>query len=332
MKKTIIIAEAGVNHNGSKEIAFKLIDAAKEAGADYVKFQTFRAKELATKQAEMATYQSNNMGQKISQQSMLEQLELPYDLHQALIDYCKKLKIGFLSTAFDFESLHFLAGFNLDYWKIPSGEINNFPYLQAIGATKKSVLVSTGMSTEEEIADAIQVLTQAGTSKDNITVLHCTSDYPAAFAELNLNSIPFIRDRFSVNAGYSDHSQGIEASIAAVALGATVIEKHFTLDKSMPGPDHKASLSPEELIAMVKAIRNIENSIGERRKMPSASELKNKSLVRKSIVAKTKIKAGDYFSVDNLTTKRPGTGRNPMEWPKIIGQKALKDYQPDDLI
>jgi N,N'-diacetyllegionaminate synthase len=332
MNHTIIIAEAGVNHNGSKEQAYKLIDLAKDAGADYVKFQTFKANELATNHAEMAAYQATNLGNKSSQQDMLRKLELPFEMHEDLISYCKKLGIGFLSTAFDFESLKFLSGFNMDFWKIPSGEITNYPYLEAIGKTKKSVILSTGMSTEAEVSDAIKVLLNSGTEKSKLWVLHCTSEYPAPFNELNLNSIPYLKNRFDVEVGYSDHSEGIEASIAAVALGATIIEKHFTLDKNLPGPDHKASLAPDELFAMVKAIRNVEKSIGTLQKTSSPSELKNKSLVRKSIVAKTEIKIGDIFSVENLTTKRPGTGKNPMEWPLVIGQKATKNYQPDDLI
>jgi len=331
--KIIIIAEAGVNHNGDIAKAKALIDKGAEAGVDYVKFQTFKAGNLVTKQAKRAAYQDRNTQDNDSQYEMLKKLELSQAVHQELMDYCTKKGVQFLSTGFDFESLEFLAQLGITIAKIPSGEITNLPYLRKVANLFPEVILSTGMATISEIKDAVKVLTDNGVSKNRITVLHCNTEYPTPMEDVNLKAMLHIQQEVGVNIGYSDHTLGIEVPIAAVALGATVIEKHFTLDKTLPGPDHKASLEPEELKAMVSAIRNIEKAIGgSGLKEVSKSEAKNKPIARKSIVATKAIKKGDLFSVENLTIKRPGTGISPMQWDEVIGKTAKKDFEEDDLI
>lgn len=331
--KVLIIAEAGVNHNGDLKLAKKLIDVAAYSGADYVKFQTFKTKDLVIKSAPKADYQkSNSKNSTESQLSMLKKLELSEEDHYELIAYCRKKNIMFLSTGFDLKSIKFLENLNLNLFKIPSGEITNLPYLRAIGLQKKPIILSTGMADLKEINDAIKVLMDVGVEKGDITLLHCTSEYPTPMGDVNLNAMLTIKDFFGVNVGYSDHTLGIEIPIAAVAMGASVIEKHFTLDKMMDGPDHKASLEPNELKSMIDAIRNIERAIGNGIKEPSPSEKKNKLVIRKSIVAKTAIKKGAFFSEDNLTVKRPGNGISPMLWDQYVGTKATRDYIKDDLI
>lgn len=334
MNHTLIIAEAGVNHNGSIELAKKLIDKAAEAGVDIVKFQTFKSEKLVTKSAKQADYQQKNLQSSAgdSQLAMLKKLELSVEDHYVLIDYCKELGIRFLSTAFDFESIDFLHSLNLGVWKIPSGEITNYPYLRKIAQYGETVILSTGMSEMNDIAAAIEVLMKFGLCKDQIIILHCNTEYPTPFQDVNLKAMDALREEFGVEVGYSDHTKGIEVPIAAVALGATVIEKHFTLDKNMEGPDHKASLEPDELKSMVSAIRNIELAIGTGKKTASASEKKNIGVVRKSIVAACSIKKGDTFTEKNLTVKRPGTGISPMLWEEVIGKKATRDYEEDELI
>lgn len=330
MNKIFIIAEAGVNHNGSIEIAKKLVDAAAEAGADAVKFQTFKAEKLVCKNAQKAKYQMETTDKAESQFDMLKKLELTDDMHKQLISYCNQKGIMFLSTPFDIESLEFLVQCGVDIIKIPSGEITNYPYLRAVGRTGKKVIISSGMSTLDEVRDAVKVLKDNGSKE--ITVLHCNTEYPTPYADVNLKAMLTLRDELKIDAGYSDHTKGIEIPIAAAALGATVIEKHFTLDKEMEGPDHKASLEPNELKEMVKAIRNIEIALGNGKKSPSESEKKNISIARKSIVAKRAILEGEIFSEDNLTAKRPGTGISPMRWNDIIGQKAKRNFDADELI
>ncbi len=330
--KTFIIAEAGVNHNGSIKIARKMVDVAVEAGADAVKFQTFKAENVVSRFAAKAEYQEKTTDADESQFDMIKRLELNEDAHKELIDYCRDKGIIFLSTPFDLESIDILSNLGIEIFKIPSGEITNLPYLRKIGRLKKKVILSTGMADLEEIGNAINVLTEYGTRKDDITVLHCNTEYPTPFEDVNLVAMLTIRDAFKVKIGYSDHTPGIEAPVAAVALGASVIEKHFTLDRKMEGPDHKASLDSDELKAMVRAIRNIEKAIGDGVKKPSTSELKNKPVVRKSIVAAKEIKKGETFTEDNITVKRPGTGINPMEWDRIIGKTANKDFAEDEFI
>ncbi|SFV59562.1 N-acetylneuraminate synthase [hydrothermal vent metagenome] len=328
-----IIAEAGVNHNGSIELAKKLIDVASEAGADAVKFQTFKAKHLVSKNALKAEYQKENMNSADdSQFNMLKKLELDTDTHKELIAYCKDKDIIFLSTPFDQDSIVLLDNLGLEIFKIPSGEITNLPYLRHIGSLNKKVILSTGMADIGEIEDALDILIEAGTPKENITVLHANTQYPTPMEDVNLNAMVTIGNTFDVAFGYSDHTLGIEVDIAAVALGASCIEKHFTLDKTMEGPDHKASLEPDELKAMVKAIRNIEVALGSKIKKPSKSEQPNMEVVRKSIVAAKSIKKGEKFSKDNLTIKRPGNGISPMRWDEIVGAVAQKDYEVDELI
>lgn len=333
MRKVFIIAEAGVNHNGSIELAKKLIDAAVEAKADAVKFQTFKATNLVSKDAQKAKYQKINMNDgDDSQFNMLKKLELDVDTHKELISYCKQKNIMFLSTPFDHDSIELLNSLGLEIFKIPSGEITNLPYLRHIGKLNKKVVLSTGMADIGEIEDALDVLTQAGTKKENITVLHANTMYPTPMEDVNLKAMITIGKTFDVAFGYSDHTLGIEVPIAAVALGANCIEKHFTLDKTMEGPDHKASLEPHELKAMVKAIKNIELAIGSSIKKPSKSETPNIKIARKSIVTKENIKKGEILSEENITIKRPGNGINPMRWDEIIGSVALKDYSEDELI
>lgn len=327
MTKVLIIAEAGVNHNGNIDLAKKLIDAAADAGADYVKFQTFKAEKLVSKQAEKAVYQQQNMqgDQNTSQFDMLKKLELSEADHHTLIAYCNRRNIRFLSTAFDEESIDLLEKNRIDLYKIPSGEITNLPYLQKIASLHKPVIISTGMCTMQEIKEAVQVMTDGGTGKAEITVLHCNTEYPTPFADVNLKAMLTIQQELNVAVGYSDHTTGIEVPIAAVALGATVIEKHFTLDREMDGPDHKASLEPHELKAMVQAIRNIELALGSSIKIPSASELKNKTIARKSIHLKTALTAGHVLSARDLEMKRPGDGISPMRMNEVIGKKIKTD-------
>lgn len=330
--KTFIIAEAGVNHNGDIGLAKQLIDAAAEAGADLVKFQTFNAERLVTRTAKKADYQNKATDSKESQHEMLRRLELTAEMHIELIEHCATRNIGFFSTGFDIESIDLLVSLGQDHFKVPSGEITNLPYLRHIGRLGKAVILSTGMATMGEIEAAIEVLEQAGTARENITVLHCTTEYPTPMAEVNLRAMQSIHIAFGVKIGYSDHTSGIEVAIAAVALGARVIEKHFTLDRNLPGPDHKASLEPQELKAMVTAIRNIEIALGDGIKRLTPSEARNKPVARKSLVASQTIKAGEVFSEQNITTKRPGTGISPMRWDEVMGQIAQKDYNEDDLI
>lgn len=328
-----IIAEAGVNHNGSIDTAKKLIDVASQSGADAVKFQTFKAKNLVSKNAQKAQYQKENMNDEDdSQFNMLKKLELDVDTHKELISYCKEKDIMFLSTPFDHDSIKLLDDLDLQIFKIGSGEITNLPYLRDIGKLNKKVILSTGMADIGEIEDALDVLINAGTSKENITVLHANTMYPTPMEDVNLQAMVTIGNSFDIDFGYSDHTLGIEVPTAAVAMGASCIEKHFTLDKTMEGPDHKASLEPDELKAMVKAIRNIELALGSGVKKPSKSETPNISVARKSIVAKTQIKKGDILSEENLAIKRPGTGISPMRWDEIVGSIALKSYEEDELI
>jgi len=328
----IIIAEAGVNHNGDLALAKRLIEVAAEAGADFVKFQTFVADRLVTREAKKAEYQIalSNAGE--SQYEMLKQLELSPEAHRMLQGHCQLSGVGFLSTAFDIESLHFLADFGVKYIKVPSGEITNLPLLRYVGQLRKPVILSTGMATLEEVGAAIRVIEQGGTSRSQITVLHCTTQYPAPIHEVNLRAMLTVRDTYGVAVGYSDHTAGIEVAIAAVALGASIIEKHFTLDRSLPGPDHQASLAPDELKAMVSAIRNIERALGDGIKRPGPSEVQNKSVVRKSLVAAKPISAGEVFTAENMSVKRPGVGISPMCWDEMLGRKATRNYRPDDLI
>ncbi len=334
MKHTVIIAEAGVNHNGSIELARKLVEKAKEAGVDYIKFQTFKASKLVTKAAKQAEYQQKNIGKEgDSQYQMLKKLELSPEEHEVLIDYCRKLGIKFFSTAFDFDSIDYLHSLNLGLWKIPSGEVTNYPFLKRIAAYNETTILSTGMCDMEDVRAAVDALYKNGLSKENLILLHCNTEYPTPFEDVNLKAMDALRKEFGVEVGYSDHTKGIEVPIAAVALGATVIEKHFTLDRNMEGPDHKASLEPDELKAMVSAIRNIEKAVGgDGTKHVSESEKKNIAIARKSIVAACDIKAGEVFTEQNLTVKRPGNGISPMKWDEIIGKTAMRDFAEDELI
>ncbi|WP_106829659.1 N-acetylneuraminate synthase [Parabacteroides pacaensis] len=333
MGHTLIIAEAGVNHNGSIVQAKQLIDAAADAGVDYVKFQTFKTENLVLKSARKADYQQNNMHDgNDSQYCMLKKLELSPEQHKELISYCNERGVKFFSTAFDFGSIDFLASLHLGLWKIPSGEITNYPYLRKIAGFHEPVILSTGMSTLEEIKSAMEVLVNYGLQKEQITVLHCNTEYPTPMRDVNLSAMNEMRQQLGLTIGYSDHTQGIEVPIAAVALGAEVIEKHFTLDRNLPGPDHKASLEPLELKAMVSAIRNIEQAVGVSHKAVSVSEAKNKAVARKSIIAARTIKKGEIFTEENLTVKRPGNGISPMRWPDVIGLIATRDFEEDELI
>lgn len=333
MDKVIIIAEAGVNHNGSIVLAKKLIDAATFSGADYVKFQSFKTEQLVSRHARQADYQQNNIvDSDNSQFTMLKKLELSHIQHIELISYCKEKGIKFLSTAFDNASISFLASLKLGIWKIPSGEITNYPYLKQIALQNEPVILSTGMCNMSDIENALSVLIKFGLQKNQISILHCNTEYPTPMKDVNLRAMISIAEKFGVNIGYSDHTIGIEVPIAAVALGAKIIEKHFTLDKNMEGPDHKASIEPDELRKMVDSIRNIEKALGSKKKIITDSERKNIKAARKSIVASTVINEGEEFSEFNLTVKRPGTGLTPMLWDKIIGQKSKKHYNPDDLI
>ena len=333
MKKPIlIIAEAGVNHNGDLVLAKQLIDVAADAGADLVKFQTFNADRLATREAKKADYQSVTTGSAETQHQMLSRLELSAQMHHELIAYCATRNIGFFSTGFDIKSVDFLISLGINHVKVPSGEITNLPYLRHIGQFSKPVIISTGMAAMGDIEAAINVLEQAGTVRSLITVLHCTTEYPTPMAEVNLRAMQSMQAAFGVEVGYSDHTAGIEIAIAAAVLGGTVIEKHFTLDKNLPGPDHKASLEPDELKAMVSAIRNIEIALGDGIKRLTPSEARNKPVVRKSLVASKAIKVGEVFSTENITTKRPGTGISPMNWDAVMGRKSARDFAVDELI
>ncbi|WP_432662688.1 N-acetylneuraminate synthase [Wukongibacter baidiensis] len=328
--RTFIIAEIGVNHNGDINLAKKLIDAAKDAGADSVKFQTFKAKNIVSKYAEKANYQKETTDNKESQFNMIQNLEMSFKDFEILKSYCDEKEILFMSTPFDIESIKFLDEIGLDIFKIASGEITNLPYLKEIGKLKKKIIISSGMATLGEIEDALEILKEAGTV--DITVLHCNTEYPTPMEDVNLKAMNTIKEAFKVEVGYSDHTVGIEVPVAAVAMGAQVIEKHFTLDKNMEGPDHRASLEPDELKAMVKQIRNIEKALGDGIKRPSESEMKNKNIVRKSIVARRDIKKGEKFTKENITVKRPGLGISPMRWYEVIGREANKDYLEDELI
>jgi N,N'-diacetyllegionaminate synthase len=325
-----IIAEAGVNHNGKLELAKKLVDKAQEVGADCIKFQTFISKNIVSKDTDKANYQKVQTGTGESQLSMLKKLELSFDCFIELNEYCMLKGIKFLSTAFDFESIEFLADLGMSMWKVPSGEITNLPYLIKIAKTHQPVILSTGMSTLDDIRAAIDALNKYGCGA--ITLLHCTTEYPAPYADVNLNAMRTIGDVFDLPVGYSDHTKGIEIPIAAVAMGAKVIEKHFTLDRNMEGPDHKTSLEPNEFLTMVRTIRNVEMAIGNGEKKPTESEIRNMDVVRKSIIASRRIKKGELFSKDNITTKRPGTGISPMKWFEVIGQVAIRDFEEDELI
>lgn len=333
MEHVLIIAEAGVNHNGSMQIAKQLINKAVEAGVDIIKFQTFKSEKLVSKTARQAEYQQRNIGKKDeSQLTMLKKLELSSENHLELIRYCNERNIRFLSTAFDLESVDFLHSLNMKLWKIPSGEITNYPYLKKIASFRDPIIISTGMCELSDIDAALNVLIKEGADKNMITVLHCNTEYPTPFPDVNLKAMLEISEKFGVKIGYSDHTKGIEVPIAAVALGATVVEKHFTLDKHMEGPDHKASLEPNELKAMVYAIRNIEQALGNGHKEISASERKNIEIARKSIVAACDIMKGELLTEEKLTVKRPGTGISPMRWNEVVGTIATHDYQEEDII
>ncbi len=334
MKHVLIIAEAGVNHNGSIKTAKKMIDKAVDADVDIIKFQTFKSEKLVSKSAQQAEYQKKNIGSSTdnSQLNMLKKLELSHSDHKELIEYCNQKGIKFFSTAFDLESVDYLHSLNIGLWKIPSGEITNYPYLKKIVQFGEPVILSTGMCEMKDIEAALKVLTDNGLSKDKISILHCNTEYPTPFKDVNLLAMNELKKRFGVRVGYSDHTKGIEVPIAAVALGAEIIEKHFTLDRNMEGPDHKASLEPDELKAMVSAIRNIELALGDGHKTVSESERKNIAVARKSIVAAKNIKAGEVFNENNLTVKRPGNGISPMDWEKVIGKTAKKDFVEDQLI
>ena len=330
--KVLIIAEAGVNHNGSMELARKLVDAAAEAGVDMVKFQTFKAEKLVTIDAAQAEYQQKNTGKSESQYATLKRLELSERDHEELIAYCQQKGIRFFSTAFDMESLDYMRSLNLGIWKIPSGEITNYPYLKKIASYGEPVILSSGMCSMDDIQAALDVLTSSGLSKDDISLLHCNTEYPTPWGDVNLNAMPAMGKYFGVKMGYSDHTKGIEVPIAATALGATIIEKHFTLDKTLPGPDHRASLEPDELAAMVKAIRHIEQALGSSQKAVTPSEQKNMQVARKSIVAAKDICRGDILLEDCLAVMRPGTGISPMRWNEVVGSVATRDYKKGECI
>ena len=333
MNKTIIIAEAGVNHNGDIETAKRLIDVAADAGVDYVKFQTFKANKIVTKHAKRADYQNNNTKDLDTQYEMLKKLELDEDSHHLLIKYCNHKGIKFLSTGFDLDSLQFLNKIGIRLAKIPSGEITNYPYLKKVAQLYSEVILSTGMSDMDDINKALAILLKFGVKKENITILHCNTEYPTPMSDVNLKAMLHIQTELNVKIGYSDHTLGIEVPIAAVSLGARVIEKHFTLDRNLPGPDHRASLEPNELKSMVNSIRNIEKALsGSGIKEPSKSELKNKQIIRKSIIALKPITKGEIFNNRNIGTKRPGTGISPMKWESVIGQASKYNFEQDELI
>lgn len=330
MNKIFIIAEAGVNHNGDMETAKRLVDAAAAAEADAVKFQTFKAESLVCKQAPKAEYQMETTNAEESQFDMLKKLELTPDMHRELIRYCQEKNIMFLSTPFDVDSLHYLVDCGLSIIKIPSGEITNYPLLREAAGSGRRIILSSGMSTMDEVREAVAVLRENGSA--DITVLHCNTEYPTPFCDVNLLAMRAIKEEIGVSVGYSDHTPGTEAAVAAAALGAEIIEKHFTLDRNMDGPDHKASLEPDELVRLVKEVRHIEEALGDGEKRASESEKKNMAIARKSIVAGCSIKAGERFTEDNLTAKRPGTGLSPMLWNQVIGQTAKRDFAADEMI
>lgn len=330
MNRTIIIAEAGVNHNGDLELAKQMVRAAKKSGADIIKFQTARLESLVSKYAPMAEYQKENTGRVESQMDMLKRLLLPYDDFAILAHYCDEEGIQFLSTPFDIDSVDFLASLGCKLWKIPSGEITNLPYLERIGREQQPIILSTGMSTLNEVQEAINVLQGSGAGK--ITLLHCTTEYPAPFETVNLKAMLTLKEKFQTDVGYSDHTMGMEIPVAAVAMGAKVIEKHFTLSRSMEGPDQKASLEPEEFKFMVSAIRNIELAMGDGEKKPVQSEMVNMTVARKSIIARRAITKGEILTEENITTKRPGSGLSPMKWYEVLGSKATRDFKEDELI
>ena len=333
MKKVIIIAEAGVNHNGDIKLAKKLDDAASEAKVDYIKFQSFKADKLVSPEAKKADYQIKNTGDNdASQYQMLKQLELSSEDHLELISYCNSKKINFFSTAFDVDGIAYLSSLNLNLFKIPSGELTNFPYLRAIANTKLPVILSTGMSTLEEVDSAIRILLEEGVNRENLTILHATSEYPCPIDEVNLSAMITIGKIFNLKFGYSDHTEGITVPISAVALGASIIEEHFTISRIMEGPDHKASLEPNELLEMIDGIRKIELALGGGEKIPSPSERKNINIARKFIVASKFIKSGEIFNDSNITAKRSGNGISPMRWYEVIGKKAKKDFHEDQII
>lgn len=325
-----IIAEAGVNHNGSLQLAKKMAYEAKEAGVDAVKFQTFKSEKLVSRYADKADYQKKTTDASENQLAMLKKLELSYDNFKELKEYCDEIGILFLSTPFDLESIDFLDSIGMSLYKIPSGDITNYPYLVKIAGKGKKVILSTGMCYMDEIEAAVKVLNDNGCN--DIVILHCNTEYPTPYKDVNLNAMHEIKEKFNVTVGYSDHTEGIEVPIAAVAMGAKVIEKHFTLDRNMEGPDHKASLEPDTLRQMVTSIRNIELALGNGDKEPSESECKNRDIARKSIVAACGIKKGEYFTESNITVKRPGSGISPMRWNEIIGTKAIRDFQEDEII
>lgn len=330
MERVFIIAEAGDNHNGDFDLALKLVDKAAEAGADCVKFQTFVTENVVSTYAEKAEYQKENTAPGESQFDMIKKYELSFDQYREIQKYCEKRKIMFLSTPFDLDSIDFLQEINIPFWKIPSGEITNLPYLEKIAKTGKNIVLSTGMSTMDEISMALNILRQNGAG--TVTLLQCNTEYPTPYEDANIKAMEMLRKTFHVPVGYSDHSLGIEVPIAAVACGATMIEKHFTLDKNMEGPDHKASLEPDELKNMVSAIRHIEAALGNGEKKPSPSEIKNKDIARKSIVANCNIKKGELLTEANLYIKRPGNGISPMQWHEVVGTRAVKDFCPDEFI
>ena len=333
MKHVLVIAEAGVNHNGSLDLAMRLVDKAVEAGVDMIKFQTFKSEKLVSKAARQAEYQQRNIGKKDEGQlAMLKKLELSQSDHEELLAYCRKKGVRFFSTAFDMDSIEYLHSLKMGLWKIPSGEITNYPYLRKIAQYHEPVILSTGMCELSDIEAALNVLMDFGVRKDQITILHCNTEYPTPYGDVNLRAMLEIGEKFGVAVGYSDHTKGIEVPIAAVALGAAVIEKHFTLDRNMEGPDHKASLEPDELKSMVGAIRNIELALGEAHKHVSDSERKNMEIARKSIVAACPIKKGEVFTESNLTVKRPGSGISPMRWNEVLGMAAGKDFDEEEMI
>lgn len=330
MEKIFFIAEAGVNHNGDINIAKRMIDVAKDAGADAVKFQTFHAESLASIYAKKAEYQLETTDKKESQQQMLKKLEISYEMHLELMEHCKKRHITFLSTPFDIDSICLLERIGIPMYKIPSGEVTNLPYLRKIASLHLPVIMSTGMCNINEVKEAVKILKENGAKE--VSVLHCNTQYPTPIEDVNLNAMISMREELGIPVGYSDHTEGIEIGIAAAALGAQIIEKHFTLDKEMEGPDHKASLEPDELTAMIRAIRNVEIALGTKNKLPSKSEYANINIVRKSIVAKKTILKGESFTEENVTTKRPGNGISPMKWDDVIGQKAKRNFDEDELI
>lgn len=332
MEHILIIAEAGVNHNGSIELAKRLADEAKAAGADIVKYQTAKPENLVAKSAQMAEYQKKNLGTNQSQYEMLKKLMLPFEAYDEIFAYCRQIGIKPLSTPFDLDSIAYLNEKDMPFWKVPSGEITNYPYLVAIAETRKPVVLSTGMANLSEVRCAVELLIAHGTPKEGITVLQCNTQYPTPYEDVNLRAMQTMHEALGVPVGYSDHTRGIEIPIAAAALGACIIEKHFTLDRTLPGPDHKASLEPDELKQMVTSIRHIELALGDGQKHATASETPNKVIARKSIVAKRSIKAGEILTEENITTKRPGNGISPMQWFEVLGTKAIRDFEEDELI